>query len=139
MKPLFKLTKKDQRWSWAEVEQWAFDKIKNCITSSPILCFTDDSKAFRIEADSSDYVTGGVLSQQLSNDRKWHPIAFYSKSLNAVEQNYNVHNKEMLAVMRALEEWCHFLEGTKQMTEIWMDHKNLEYFMTVKKLNRRQA
>jgi hypothetical protein len=45
----------------------------------------------------------------------------------------------MLAVMRALEEWRHFLEGAKQKVEIWMDHKNLEYFMTVKKLNRRQA
>jgi hypothetical protein len=45
----------------------------------------------------------------------------------------------MLAVMRALEEWCHFLEGAKQTTEIWTDHKNLEYFMTVKKLNCRQA
>jgi hypothetical protein len=56
-----------------------------------------------------------------------------------VEQNYNIHDKEMLAVMRALEEWCHFLEGTKQTTKIWTDHKNLEYFMTVKKLNCRQA
>jgi hypothetical protein len=45
----------------------------------------------------------------------------------------------MLAVMRALEEWHHFLEGVKQMTEIWTDHKSLEYFMTAKKLNHRQA
>jgi hypothetical protein len=95
MKPLFELMKKDRKWSWAEAEQWAFNEIKNCITSSPILHFADDSKAFRIEADSSDYATGRVLSQQLSGDLKWHPIAFYSKSLNAVEQNYNIHNKEM--------------------------------------------
>jgi hypothetical protein len=85
MKPLFKLMKKDQRWGWAEVEQWAFNKIKNCITSSLILRFTDDSKAFHIEADSSDYATGGVLSQQSSNNLKWHPITFYLKLLNAVE------------------------------------------------------
>jgi hypothetical protein len=139
VKPLFELMKKDQRWSWAEVEQQAFDKIKNRITFSLILCFADDFKAFRIKADSSDYATGGALSQQSSDDFKWHPITFYSKLLNAVEQNYDIHNKEMLAVMRALEEWCHFLEGAKQMTKIWMDHKNLEYFMTVKKLNHRQA
>jgi hypothetical protein len=56
-----------------------------------------------------------------------------------VEQNYDIHNKEMLAVMRALEEWHHFLKGAKQTTEIWMNHKNLEYFMTAKKLNSRQA
>jgi hypothetical protein len=84
VKPLFKLTKKDQKWGWADAEQWAFDEIKNRITSSPILCFADDFKAF-IKADSLDYATGGVLSQQLFNDLKWHSIAFYSKSLNAVE------------------------------------------------------
>jgi hypothetical protein len=138
-KPLFKLTKKDQKWSWAEAEQQAFNKIKNHITFSPILHFVDDSKAFHIKADSSDYATSGVLSQQSSDDLKWHPTAFYLKSLNRVERNYDIHDKEMLAVMRALEQWHHFLEGMKQMTEIWMDHKNLEYFMTAKKLNRKQA
>jgi hypothetical protein len=84
-KPLFELTKKDQRWSWAEVEQQAFDEIKNCITSSLILHFADDSKTFHIKADSSDYATSGVLSQQSSDNLKWHPITFYLKLLNAVE------------------------------------------------------
>jgi hypothetical protein len=102
------------------------------------LCFADDSKAFRIEADSSDYATSRVLSQQSSDDLKWHPIAFYLKSFNTIKHNYDIHYKEMLAVMRALEEWRHFL-GAKQKVEIWMDHKNLEYFMTAKKLNHRQA
>jgi hypothetical protein len=86
-----------------------------------------------------DYATGGVLSQQSLDDLKWHPITFYSKSLNAIKCNYGIHDKEMLAVMRALEEWQHFLEGAKEKVEIWTDHKNLEYFMTAKKLNRRQA
>jgi hypothetical protein len=138
-KPLFELTKKDRKWTWGEGEQQAFDELKSRITSSPILRFADDSKAFRIEADSSDFATGAVLSQQSSDDLKWHPIAFYSKSLNAVERNYEIHDKEMLAVMRSLEEWRHFLEGAKRQVEIWTDHKNLEYFMTAKKLNRRQA
>jgi hypothetical protein len=70
VKPLFKLMKKDQKWGWADAEQWAFNKIKNCITSSPILYFTDDSKAFCIKADSSDYATSRVLSQQSSDDLK---------------------------------------------------------------------
>jgi len=72
-------------------------------------------------------------------DRKWHPVAFYSKSLSSVEQNYKIHNKEMLAIIHALEEWRHFLEGTTHLVEIWTDHKNLEYFMTAKKLNCHQA
>jgi RNase H-like domain found in reverse transcriptase len=123
MKPLFKLTKKDQKWSWGEEEQQAFDEIKDRVTSSLILYFTDDSKPFCIEADSSDFATGMVLLQQSDDDLKWHLIAFYSKSLNAIERNYNIHNKEMLAVMRLLKEWRHFLKGVQHKVEIWMDHK----------------
>jgi len=59
---------------------------------------------FRIEPDSSDFATGAVLSQQLTTDEKWHPIAFYSKSLSSVERNYEIHDKEMLAIIRVLEE-----------------------------------
>jgi len=72
-------------------------------------------------------------------DRKWYPIAFYSKSLSFMEQNYGIHDKEMLAIICMLEEWRHFLEGVTYLVEIWTNHKNLEYFMTAKKLNRRQA
>jgi len=56
-----------------------------------------------------------------------------------VEWNYEIHDKEMLAIIRALEEWRHFLEEAQHPVEIWTDHKNLEYFMTAKKLNRCQA
>ena len=84
-KPLFELTKKDRKWTWGEDEQLAFDEIKHHITSSPILCFADDSKPFRVEADSLNFATGAVLSQQSSDNLKWHPITFYSKLLNAVE------------------------------------------------------
>jgi len=66
-------------------------------------------------------------------------VAFYSKSLSLVERNYEIHDKEMLAIICALEEWRHFLEGAQHPVEIWTDHKNLEYFMTAKELNRCQA
>jgi len=72
-------------------------------------------------------------------DGKWHPVAFYSKSLSSVERNYEIHDKKMLAIIHALEEWRHFLEGATHLVEIWTDHKNLEYFMMAKKLNRHQA
>jgi len=94
---------------------------------------------FWIEANSLDFATGAVLSQQSTTDGKWYPVAFYSKSLSSVEQNYEIHDKEMLAIIRTLEEWRHFLEGATHPVEIWTDHKNLKYFMTAKKLNRRQA
>jgi len=137
-RPLFNLTKNDSDFRWSSDEQSAFDMLKGNVTSAPILALPNNSKPFRIEADSSDFATGAVLSQQGSDD-KWHPVAFLSKSLSPVERNYEIHDKEMLAIVRALEEWRHFVEGAEHQVEIWTDHKNLEYFMTAKKLNRRQA
>jgi len=92
----------------------------------------------RVEANVSDYATGGVLSTKCK-DGKWRPVAFISKSLNAMERNYKIHNKEMLAVIRCLEAWRHYLEEAKLEFKIWTDHKNLQYFMTSQKLNHRQA
>jgi len=109
------------------------------VTTAPVLVSPQDSEPFCIEADSSDFASGAVLSQRLPGEEKWHLVAFYSKSLSPVEWNYEIHDKEMLAIIRALEEWRHFLEGARHPVEIWTDHKNLEYFMTAKKLNRRQA
>jgi hypothetical protein len=103
--PLFDLTSKNAPWTWGEAQQTAFDELKHAVTSQPVLMFADDAHPFRIEADSSDFATGAVLSQQSAEDEKWHPVAFLSKSLNAVERNYKVHDKEMLAIIRALEEW----------------------------------
>ena len=100
-----------------------------------MLAAPDLDKEMRVEADASDYVTGGVLSVK-GEDGKWRPVAFISKSLNDTERNYKIHNKEMLAVIRCLEAWRHFLEGTRTKFEIWTDHKNLEYFMSNQKLNR---
>jgi len=75
----------------------------------------------------------------MRNDDKWHPVAYISKSLSPAERNYDIYDKEMLAVICALEQWHHYLEGTKYPVQILTDHKNLEYFMTAQKLNRRQA
>ena len=72
-------------------------------------------------------------------DRRWRSIAFISKSLNDTKRNYKIHDKEMLAVIRCLEAWRHFLEGARTKFEIWMNHKNFEYFMSNQKLNKQQA
>ena len=71
--------------------------------------------------DSSDFATGAVLSQLSAEDEKWHPVAYYSKSLSETERNYKIHDKEMLAIIRALDEWRHFLEGAPRKFEIWTD------------------
>jgi hypothetical protein len=138
-RPLFDLTRNDSKWHWEANEQSAFDGLKRSVTSAPVLISPDPTKPFRIEADSSDFATGAVLSQVSTEDDKWHPVAFLSKSLSPVERNYEIHDKEMLAIIRSLQEWRHFMEGAEHQVEIWTDHKNLEYFMSAKQLNRRQA
>jgi len=99
--PLFDLTQKDTEWRWGAEEQSAFDSLKEQITTAPILALPDNSRPFWIEVDSSDFTTGAILSQQSPEDNKWHPVAFLSKSLSPVERNYEIHDKEMLAIVRA--------------------------------------
>jgi len=138
-RPLFDLTCSDKAWNWDAKEQKAFECLKMAVTTAPVLVSSQGSEPFRTKADSSDFVSRAIFSQQLPGKEKWHPVAFYSKSLSPVERNYEIHDKEMLTIIHALEEWRHFLEGAQHLVEIWMDHKNLEYFMTAKKLNCRQA
>ena len=100
----------------------------------PVLAFPDLDKEFRIEADTSNYATGEVLSIKCSNEL-WRLVVFISKSLSDTERNYKIHNKEMLAVVRYLKAWRHFMKKTVVKFEIWTDYKNLKYFMKVQKLN----
>ena len=106
------LTKKDIKWQWGTEQQWAFDELKWVFTTKLVLAAPDLDKEFRVEADASNYATGGVLSTKCS-DKMWKPVAFISKSLSDTKRNYEIHDKEMLAVVRCLEVWRHFLEGVR--------------------------
>ena len=77
----------------------------------------DLDKGMRVEADASDFAIRGVLSMKCEDER-WRPVAYISKSLNEAERNYKIHDKEMLAIIRCLEAWRHFLEGAKSRFEI---------------------
>jgi len=103
-RPLFDLTHSDQAWNWGTKKQEAFERLKMAVTTALILALPQDSEPFHIKADSSDFASGAVLSQQLPREEKWHPVAFYSKFLSPVEQNYEIHDKEMLAIIHMLEE-----------------------------------
>ena len=81
-------------------EQLAFDTLQERITSTLILTLPDNSRPYHVEADSSDFATGAVLSQECPEDGKWHPVTFLSKSLSPVERNYEIHDKEMLAIWK---------------------------------------
>ena len=92
----------------------------------------------RVEVDMSDFTMGGMLLMKCENEKQ-RLVVYISKSLNKAEKNYEIHNKEILVIIQCLEAWKHFLEGAKDYFEIWTDYKNLEYFIKVQKLNRRQA
>ena len=106
--------------------------------TEPVLVTLDFDREMRVEVDASDFATGGVLSMKCE-DKKWRPVAYISKSLNKAERNYEIHDKEMLAIIWCLETWRNFLEEAKDQFEIWTDHKNLKYFMKAQKLNQRQV
>jgi len=101
-RPINMLTRKDVKWQWGVEQQKAFNKLKRVFTTKPVLAALDLDKEFRVEADVSNYATGGVLSMKCS-DEIWRPVTFISKSLSDTERNYEIHDKEMLAVVRYLE------------------------------------
>jgi len=101
-RPMNVLTRKDVKWQWGVEQQKAFDELKRVFTTKPVLVVPDLDKEFRVEANMSNYTTGGVLSMKCS-DEMWRPVAFISKSLSNTERNYEIHDKEMLAVVRCLE------------------------------------
>ena len=115
-----------------------FKKLKGRFTKKPVLVTLNLNKKMRVEVDILDYTIGEVLFMECEDERQ-RPVAFLSKSLNETEKNYKIHNKKILAVIRKLESWRHLLEDTKFKFKVQTDHKNLEYFMKVQKLNRRQA
>jgi hypothetical protein len=130
---------KDIRFIWGLPQEDSFMKLKELVTSAPVLVLPDDDLPFRLEADRSGIATGAVLLQQSVDDNAWHPIAFLSKVLNPMEHNYKIHDTKMLAIIQGLEECRHYLEGARHPVEIWTDHKNLEYFRVAQKLNCQQA
>ena len=133
-RPLYNMVKKDKKWEWTEKQDKAFEELKKRFTEKLVLATPDLDKKIRMEVDASDYAIGGVLSMECE-DGLWRPVAFLSKLLNETERNYEIHDKEILVIVRGLEVWKHLLEEAQFKFEIWMDHKNLEYFMKAQKLN----
>ena len=123
---------------WTVLQEEAFVGLKMRIGEEVVLAIPADEGKYRVETDASDFAMGAVLSQQ-QKDGTWRPVAFISKSLNPAERNYEIYDKELLAVMHALYEWSHYLKGAKEQIEILTDHQNLMYFRKPQNINRRQA
>ncbi len=136
VKPMTQLTRNDA-WKWGRAQQEAFEQLKKQLAEDVVLAIPTNEGKFRVEADASEGAIGAVLSQE--QEGKWRPVSFLSKSLSVTERNYEIYDKELLAIMLALEEWRHYLMGAYQDFEIWTDHQNLQYFRKPQKVNRRQA
>jgi RNase H-like domain found in reverse transcriptase/Reverse transcriptase (RNA-dependent DNA polymerase)/Integrase zinc binding domain/Chromo (CHRromatin Organisation MOdifier) domain/Retrotransposon gag protein/Zinc knuckle/Retroviral aspartyl protease len=136
--PLTRLTRKDQEWEWKQEQEKAFRELKGQFSKEPVLAMYDPEKEITLETDASDYAIGAVLSQPDQNG-KLHPVMFHSRKFLPAEINYDVHDKELLAIVDAFEVWESYLSGTKHQVKVITDHQNLTYFTTTKKLSRRQA
>jgi hypothetical protein len=116
----------------------SFEKLKHCFTMVPILTHFDPHHECIVEIDASDFALGGTLSQT-AEDKNLHPNAFHSRKFSPAEINYEIHDKELLAIVDCFKAWRRYLEGSLHIVQVFTDHKNLEYFMTTKVLNRRQV
>ena len=106
-KPLYEITRKDVKWNWRERQQKVFEKLKKRFTMEPVLIILDSDKKMRVKVKVSDFTIGRVL-QMKCKDEKQRLVVYISKSLNEAEKNYEIHNKEMLAIIRCLEIQRHF-------------------------------
>uniref|UniRef100_A0A673W8Q5 Gypsy retrotransposon integrase-like protein 1 n=1 Tax=Salmo trutta TaxID=8032 RepID=A0A673W8Q5_SALTR len=127
------------RLRWSTEAEGAFKKLKTLFTDAPVLAHPDPSLAFIVEVDASEAGVGAVLSQRSGTPSKLRPCAFFSRKLSSAERNYDVGDRELLAVVKALRVWRHWLEGAKHPFLIWTDHRNLEYIRAARRLNPRQA
>lgn len=137
-RPLHNLTKKKTKFLWTEKEEAAFKLLKEAFKKGPLLLHPDVDKPFFLKCDASGYAIRGELSQK-GPDGKRHPVAFMSKGITPAERNYDVHNRELLAILTCLHQWKHYLLGTEEPFEITSDHKNLEVFTKNQKLKSRQV
>ena len=128
--PLHDLTKKKVKFQWTAKENKAFNEFKKRLMSRPLLILPDLKKTFEVHCDASSNSLGALLSQE------GHSIAYESCRLQPQEQSLGIYEKELLAVIHALDTWKHYLLGTPFIIRI--DHQSIKYFMTQNKLSDKQ-
>jgi hypothetical protein len=125
---------------FGDTQKAAYYKI--CILfateNTPILRHYEKDRPAMVETDASDYAMGAVLSQRFE-DGKIHPVVFISNKFSPAELNYQIYDKEMLAIVYPMKQWRCYLQGAIHTTIVYSDHMNLQYFKETNQLNRRQA
>ncbi len=135
--PLTRLTRKDEGWHWDKEQEDAFHALKGSLSGTAHLRIPNPTCEKVLETDASDFAVGACLYQ--IEDGQQRPIAYRSRKLSGPEERYEVHDKELLAIVEALQDWRPYLAGTEKPIQIYTDHKNLRNFATTKQLNRRQV
>src|SRR3954451_15510950 len=134
--PITNLLRKDREFEWSTEINDAFRQLKEQMSVVPVLAIPDSKKEFIVTTDVSDFTIGVVLSQ--GNDRgQLQPIAFESRKLSPVEQNYATHEKELLAIMHAIKTWRVYLD--RRHFTVQTNHASLRYLQTQPTLSKRQA
>jgi len=132
------LTWKDIPWKFDSSYREAFNSLKKTFTSTPILTYWIPNAQLIVETDALDYALAAILSI-VNKENEVHPVAFHFHTFTIVELNYDMHDKELLAIFEAFKIWRHYLEGPAYPIDIVTDHKNLEYFSTTKILTWKQV
>jgi hypothetical protein len=137
--PLTRLLLKDAKFDWSSKCTVAFDALKTAFTSFPVLCHYNFNKSCTIETDASDFAIAVVLSQE-DIDGSLHPVAYYSRQLLPAEINYDVGEKELLAIVEGFKHFRHYAISVSASSpvKVLSNHKKLEHFTTLSKLSRRQ-
>jgi transposase InsO family protein len=136
--PLTTLLKKGVEFTWEAEQDQSFNRIKEAFAADNFLAHPVESQPFVLETDASKVAISGVLSQY-DRDMVLRPVAFYSRQLNSAERNYEIYDRELLAIIESFHHWRHFLQGGFHKVSVISDHENLKYFMSTKRLNRRQG
>ena len=127
-RPLSNLTKKKTPWTWGEGEQKAFESLKKCLVTAPILKQADETEPYIIRCDASNFAVGAVLLQGLGGDE--HPVEYASRLLSSAERNYSTTEREALAVVWALNKFRGYVEGSE--ITVASDHQPLKWLMSLK-------
>ncbi|KAJ1583848.1 hypothetical protein NDA15_007322 [Ustilago hordei] len=126
-----------KKFELPEEAQQAFHKLIQAFTSAGVLQHFDYHLPTRLETDASEFAIAGVLKQE--HEGRWHPVAFYSRKMSSAEKNYEIHDKELLAVVACLTQWRHMLAGLPNQLVILTDHEALKYFKSQRRITGRQA
>ena len=137
-RPLDLIKQGNSPWNWTSECDQAFKKLKEAFTHQPVLLMPDKTKPFILETDASKVASGAVL-RQYDDNGDLHPCGYLSKAFTPIEQRYQIYDRELLAIVRALQTWRHYLLGSPHEVTLWCDHKNLTYFKEPQRLTPRQS